>query len=290
MRLSNVSSGVVQLSALFLLGLFLSCSSMQEMLHAEKPRLSVKEARLTDLTFESLVIALDVKIQNPNPVGLPLQGFDYDLAITGRSFLTGEQNRSMTIPANGENILEIPIGIQFVELYKVFQTLKNRNTAPYRIACGLTFDIPLLGRTRIPISHNGTIPTIQLPSVELAGLKVNDLNFSGADLELRMRLQNPNAFGLSLRGLDYDFLIDGNRWARGTSQRTMSVPRKGTGTIAIPISLDFGQMGGTIYGVLSGNRKLNYSLSGALDLGTTLPLLSHAQLPIEKSGYLEILK
>jgi LEA14-like dessication related protein len=263
---------------------------MQEMIRAQKPRLSVKQARLTDLTFESLVIALDVKIHNPNPIGLTMQGFDYDLAITGSSFLTGKQNRSMTIPAEGESILEIPVGIQFVELYNVFKTLKNRDNAPYRIACGLIFDIPVLGRTRIPVSHSGTIPTVQLPSLRIAGLKVNNLSFSGADLELRMRLRNPNAFGLSLRALDYDFLIDGNRWARGISRRTMSVPRNGTGTIAIPISLDFRQMGGTLYAVLSGDEELNYNLSGVLDLGTTLPLLTHAQLPIDKSGYLEILK
>jgi hypothetical protein len=70
----------------------------------------------------------------------------------------------------------------------------------------------------------------------------------------------------------------------------MSVRRKGTGTVAIPISLDFGQMGGTLYGLLSGDKKLNYNLSGTLDLGTSLPLLSHAELPIDKSGYLEILR
>ncbi len=267
----------------------LSCSTMRELAQTQKPRLSVKEARLTNLSFESLVLALDVRIDNPNPVGLTMAGFDYDLSLAGQSFIKGQQNRSMSIPAQGKSILEIPISLQFRELYNSFKALKNKGETPYRIGCGVTFDLPLLGRTRIPVSHSGSIPLIKLPAVKMAGLKVKNLGLSGADLELRLKLTNPNTFGLALNGIDYNLKIEGKQWAHGSRQQAVNVARGATGTVRIPISLDFKEMGMAVYRAISGKEALDYRFSGTLDLGTTLPLFGSARLPINRSGSLNIL-
>ena len=266
----------------------LSCSSMQELLQTRKPRLSVKDTRLSDMSFESVTLTVDVQVENPNSIGLTMAGFDYDLSISGKTFIQGDQNRSMSIPPQGKSTLPIPVRINFIELYNMIRSLKDRDNAPYRIACGLTFDIPVLGRTRVPVSHSGSIPAVKLPAVELTGMKTKDLTITGADLELRMKVKNPNGFGISLKKIIYDFSVDGNRWVQGRQEKALDVAQKASGIVTIPVSLNFIEMGSTVYTLISGGKELNYRLSGTMDFGTTLPIFKNAQVPIEESGKITV--
>jgi len=266
----------------------LSCSSMQDLLQTQKPRLSVKETRLSDMSFESVTLTVDIQIDNPNSYGINMAGFDYDFSVSGKTFLQGDQNRSMNVPPQGKTTLPIPVRINFIELYNMIRSLKDQDNAPYRIACGLTFDIPVLGPSRIPVSHSGSIPAVKLPAVDVAGIKTNDISITGAALELRLKINNPNGFGLSLKNIDYDFSVDGNRWVQGRQPKAMSIARKTTGTVTIPISLNFLEMGSTVYNLISGDNELNYRLSGAVDLGTTLPVLKDARIPIEEAGKITV--
>ena len=76
--------------------------------------------------------------------------------------------------------------------------------------------------------------------------------------------------------------------ARGMGMKQIEVSSKGESTISIPIALDFTQIGVTVYQILSGDDTLEYSLKGALDVGSSLSLLQQATLPLNTSGLLEI--
>lgn len=121
-------------------------------------------------------------------------------------------------------------------------------------------------------------------------MKLNKLSFSGADLELRLNVVNPNTFNFLLSKLNYDFAVNGKTWVKGLTQNATPIKEKGESTIAIPISLNFLEMGSAIYQMISGNQKLNYKLLGNLDLNSSLPLLGAVSLPIDRSGELNILK
>lgn len=63
---------------------------------------------------------------------------------------------------------------------------------------------------------------------------------------------------------------------------------KGESTIAIPISLNFLQMGTAIYQMISGNQELNYQLKGNTDLKSSLPVLGQVSLPLDRVGKINI--
>ncbi len=266
------------------------CAALQQIARIQEPQVDVQNVRFTGMSFDAIDLAVDLKIQNPNPIGAKLAGFDYDFLIDDASFLKGQQNSQLSIEAMGESTIEIPLSLNFKELYNTFQSLKNLDSSAYKIICGLSFDLPVLGPTRIPVSKSGNLPMLKLPEVKIGSLKLNKITFSSADLELKINVNNPNTFNFLVNNLNYDFIINGQTWAKGLTQSQIRVQEKGESTISIPISLNFMEMGRTIYKMISGDQKLNYQLKGDLDLNTSLPLLGQVNLPIDRMGEIKILK
>jgi LEA14-like dessication related protein len=268
--------------------LTIRCAELQKMLQIQKPVLNVAGVRITKLTLDNIDLAFDVDIQNPNPVSVNLAGLDYDFQLNNASFIRGNQNKGLSVQSNAKSRIEIPVSLGFQELYKTYQALKNNDSTNYTLAGGMTFDLPVLGQTRIPIQKSGHLPLVKIPSISVRSLKMNRMNISGADLTLELKMDNPNAFALLLKNLNYNFNINGQSWARGNLSSPVSVNSKGNGAIRIPMTLDFTKMGATMIQLLSGSSALEYNLTGGLGLDSSLPLLKNINLPINNTGSVKI--
>ncbi|MBC8184238.1 LEA type 2 family protein [candidate division KSB1 bacterium] len=266
------------------------CAALQEMVNIQKPRVSVNDVRLTGLNLQKINLVFDVNIQNPNALSATLAGFDYDFQLGGSSFITGRQDKQLIIESMGQSQVEIPVSLTFKEIYQTYQSLKNQDSTNYKLACGLMFDLPVLGRTRIPVSKSGDVPLIKIPKVNIGSLKLKKLSFSGADLLLNLELDNPNNFSFVLDKLNYDFAINSKTWAKGLTQEKLSIKKKGKSTVSIPLTLNFMQMGRTIYNIITSNKTLNYNLIGDVDLNSSIPMMKNVNLPINRSGQIKILK
>lgn len=268
--------------------LIFGCTALQQLANIQQPTLDVQNVRMTGLSFDAVDLAFDIKIQNPNPLAASLAGFDFDFQINDASFLKGQQDKQVTVQAMGESTIEIPISLNFKDLYSTFQALKNQDSSGYKLLGGLSFNLPVLGATRIPMSKSGKVPNLKLPSVSIGSLKLNKITLTSADLELKLNVDNPNSFNFLMNKLNYDFVVNGKTWVKGLSQNQMQVKEKGASAVAIPISLNFLDMGTAIYQMITGNQKLNYQLKGMVDLNSSLPLLGQVSLPIDRAGEINI--
>ncbi|MCB0303504.1 MAG: hypothetical protein KDI38_06985, partial [Calditrichaeota bacterium] len=62
----------------------------------------------------------------------------------------------------------------------------------------------------------------------------------------------------------------------------------GKGTLSIPVSLNFLEMGQTVFRLLSGDNTVNYNFDGKFALDSSLPLLKDINLPVTRAGELVI--
>ena len=276
--------------SLILALLLLSCAALEEFAKISKPTLNIQKVRFSGMTFDKLDMVFDIKIHNPNPLSIKLAGLDYDLKINNTSFLQGNKENQLVIEANGESKIEIPLSLGFKDIYNTFQTLKNQDSSQYNIITRLYFDLPILGRTPLTISKSGNIPLIKLPKIKVASLKLKHIGLSGANLELKLGLTNPNSFNLLLKQLNYNFSINGKNWANGKLQQQLNLKGKKDAGLVIPISLDFFKMGQTVYSLLQGDKNLNYQFNSDLDIKTSVPLIGEVKIPIAKSGTISIIK
>ncbi|MBN2202022.1 LEA type 2 family protein, partial [bacterium] len=258
-----------------------SCATLQQMAALQAPALSVEGVRLSGLSFEAADLVLDVGVSNPNPVSIPLSGFDYDLQVESHSLFKGNQASKQAVAAGAKSVVRIPFTLNFRDLYQAVSAMKSRDSVQYRIDCGLSFNVPVLGPVRVPASFSSRLPAVKPPSVKIQSLKVKKTGLTGADLELSLNVSNPNVFSFGLQKLAYDFKVNGLSWAAGTASETASISAKGKQTVRIPVSLNFLQMGQTVAGLLSGDRMLDCGLTGSLDVGTSIPEFGKASVPLE---------
>jgi len=267
-----------------------SCTSVNEFMRStiQKPGVAFTSAKISGLSFQNIDLLFNLKITNPNPVGIHLVGFDYDFSINQNSFVKGKEDKGVDIAAKGESNISIPVSLNFIKLYNTFVSFKNRDSTDYKINLGATVNLPVLGAQRIPVSKQGTLPLLKRPKIQVAAIKLNKLNFTGADLSLKVTLNNPNPFAFNLNKLNYILNINGAKWLDGHATETMQVLAKKESILNIPISLNFLQIGRSVGQLLNGNQPLAYNFKGDLNLTSGMPLLGEVNLPFDRHGEIQL--
>lgn len=287
--MKQISFQPMRLFALFIGVLALSsCAALQDLTQIQAPRVSFQDVRYTGLSFDAIDLAVDVNIHNYNPVSINFSGFDYEFDINDNPFLTGQQDYAFSIAAMDQTTVQIPVSVNFQDVYNTVSSLLTEDQASYRMAGGVLFDVPVLGQLRIPFSKSGEFPAVKLPDIRVSGLRVTRLDVGGADIALNLEIANPNAFELLLNRIDYTLLINGRNLMQGIGEPQTRIAKNSSAPLSLGMSLDFAQIGLTIYQILSGYNQVNYQLQGSLDVGSSLPLLKHAAIPLNQSGVLNI--
>jgi LEA14-like dessication related protein len=276
-----------------LLFYLVQCADVLKVLNqaaVQKPSVKIAQTRLSALSFEQVDLVFDIEIDNPNSMGVSLAGFDYDLLLNNQSFLKGDQQKQMEIKAQDKATIEFPLTLQFHDIYTTYQRLKSEDEIGYTLKTGFSFDLPVLGVVRIPVSASGRVPMVKLPVIRVQALKLENLTLSGASFELQLGLDNPNSWGVLLKGLDYHLAINGSEWISGKIEEKMNLAAKRTSPVTLPFSISFLKIGSSVYNVIAGGRGLNYNLSGGADLVPSIELLSDLKLPFDLSGKVDISK
>ena len=127
---------------------------------------------------------------------------------------------------------------------------------------------------------------IQQPTVELSGVVLDELNFSGQTVLLSFDVSNPNPYPLPVRAVRYHVQLDDESFARGETVGEFSVPAGGDGQFAISVELDVLKSMSSLTSVLKDgvHKPINYELIGSLALD--LPLVK--PVPFSTTGLITI--
>lgn len=124
--------------------------------YADPPRVALAGIRLLDLTLFEQRYLLALRIQNPNRFELPIEGMSYTLDVNGSEFAHGVNNRKTTIPAFGEQLLEVSVVTDLLGTVKQLQRWEGQR--PQKL------DYRLKGRIQIastpvslPFEYSGKI-------------------------------------------------------------------------------------------------------------------------------------
>lgn len=261
--MSLVSRAAVACTGLAVVALLASgCAALQSELEQRRPTVEVRGARVAGLSFDEARLEVELRIDNPNPVGIELAGIDYDLALDGRSVLSGERDRTLAIPPDGARTLALPIRVPFADAAAVLGELGGRESLAYAVELGAVLDVPVIGRRRVPARAEGRLPVPSMPAIRAADLRLDSLDWSGARVVLELAVDNPNPFGFALERLDYTLRVEGTEWASAGAAPGTRVPAEGRATLALPFRLDFATVGREAYRLLRDGGSVAYALEG----------------------------
>jgi LEA14-like dessication related protein len=118
------------------------------------------------------------------------------------------------------------------------------------------------------------------PVVTLAGLRIVSVDFFEQRFALDLRLMNPNDKELSIKGMDYELLLDDTRFARGVSASSITLPALGETVVQVESVTNLLSLYRQLQSLgASGEPAVRYQLKG------NIRLMNQAfKLPFNKQG------
>jgi LEA14-like dessication related protein len=256
----------------------------------ENPRVRVESVKVSGVSFEALDLMFNLAVENPNPVGITVNKYDYELELNDLSFLKGEQDSGLRLSSESSSTVGIPLTLRFAEVYSVLGSLEGEDSTRYRFRTNFTIDVPVAGAIQIPVQTSGYVPVIRLPEIGFESITLKRLSLTGADAAIIVRLKNPNAFSLVANNFRYSFAIEGRTVFSGIADEGFRIARKDESTIEFPLSLSFADLGISLYRILSGEQSAEYRFNGSATFDTSLDFLQKVPLDFDHSGPLRILR
>jgi LEA14-like dessication related protein len=124
------------------------------------------------------------------------------------------------------------------------------------------------------------------PRVNLVGLQLVSVELFEQRYQVRLRMKNPNAFELPIRGIDFRLDINGQAFADGVSNQSVNVPAYGEQVIALEVSSSLIQVFRQLQSLENSQSPgFEYRIDGNVAIGDY-----GQRLPFDYSGELQLSK
>ena len=138
--------------------------------------------------------------------------------------------------------------------------------------------VPLLASCSLIQSLVGA--SFEQPTLAFRDVKLDHVDFTGADVNLLFDVTNPNSNGLDLSAASYALELEGHPVATGKPPQGLQIPGKGTATVTLPAHVVWDQLAPALEAVLM-KDSLRYKASGTLGVNSPIGLIS---LPLQHEG------
>lgn len=234
------------------------------------PKLHFVKADVKNVSFTGLTLETTFRVENPNGFGLDLSSLGYALEIEHHPLAKGNMNRGLEVAASGSSNITLPFTVDFSDLSQAIGAIWSKPTVAYGVKGHFGFDTPA-GPVSVPFEHKGDLPVPKLPHVRIAGAHVSGLGLTGANLQIQVAVDNPNAFPVAVDSLHYALTVSGKDVGSGNATPP-KLPASGKASLTLPVHLSFTSAGRAIYDAIQSGR-LDLGLSGSLKAGPVkLPL------------------
>lgn len=89
------------------------------------PNVSVAGVRPISFSLTSQTIGLTLRVQNPNNYDLPMQSLSFNARFAGEQFAQGNAVDEVTIPANGDALMEVEVKTGLGKLANQLKSMLN---------------------------------------------------------------------------------------------------------------------------------------------------------------------
>jgi len=254
--LMPLAHALLLLAVLIALTALNSCATLEQII--QKPTVAFSGMHLTNADLVQSTAVFNFNINNPNPINIRASRITYDLKLNGRNFVNGQLDQGITLAAGSTSTLQVPITLAYLDFFESVSQLWRTKNADYALTGGFT-----VGPFVIPFRARGTLDLPKMPKISLEAIEIRKFSLFGASLNGRIKFENPNAFDLLFKRLDYALNLGGTSFARASALPQGPIGKNSNSVINFAFDVSFAQLGHSAYQLLQG-AKADYSLDGGL--------------------------
>ena len=262
-----------------------TCQSLYAAL--QEPLVSLHSVEITGLSFTGAQLLCKVQVENPNAFDIPFPETGWEFFINANSFISGVIKNNEQIRARRSTLVEVPVNLNYVDIFNTFRSLKGSQKADYKIALAIKFAIPILGDKVWNFEREGEFPVLQLPRLSMPSMRFDSLDFTKADILVSFNVENPNPVDLPPFSFVYNYFVDRNSFIQSSVENNAPLAAAAITPVVIRLSVNYANLYRTFQTLLnSGEAPSLISLSG--DFG--IPAFSGDAFKLDIPGSLPLLK
>lgn len=254
------------------------------------PKLSAPSMKIDHLDFTKADLLFTVNVENPNPFDLPSPKMAYDYFVNNNSFIKSSIPLTAPLAAGAVTAVPIMITVNYADLYKTFQALRNLGEAPCLFSLKSDFSIPAFAdesrRTEIPCS----LPMLKVPTLSFNSIRVKNLSLTKIDFELLLEAENANNFAMILKDLSYGLTVNNSQWVSSKVSGTPQIAANKKTLIPMGFSISGLAMIKDITEIITKGTNVTYTCTGNFNIGSTLPGLDDLKTPFNFSGSTKLIR
>ena len=250
----------------------------------QMPNLSLPSMKIDRIDFTRAELLFTVNVENPNEFDLPSPKLAYDYLVNNNSVIRSTLENSAPIAAAAVTPLVIRLEVQYADLYRSFQALRNVGEAPSKLSLTSDFALPAFAGNTFLTEIPGSLPLPKVPSITFGGLSVKNLSLTGIDFDVVWEVENPNVFAMSVKELAYTLTVNNTRWASGTAPASTQIAANRKTQIPLTFSINSLSMVRDITEIITRGTDVAYSCTGNISLGAALPGLADYSSPLNFTG------
>ncbi|KAK9670420.1 hypothetical protein RND81_13G200800 [Saponaria officinalis] len=245
-----------------------------------KPTADVTAIHVPAIDLKTIELIVDVLVQNPNPIPIPLCDIDYLVESDGRKLVSGLIPDAGTIQPHGSETIKVPLKVTYDEIKETYNDIKEGSIIPYRVVVQLIMDVPVFGKLTLPLEKKGEIPIPYKPEVDLETIKFEDFSFEETKATLNLKIMNKNDFDMGLNALEYQVWVGEVNIGGAKLEKSAKIGMNSEGVVGIPLSFRPKDFGSALWDMISG-KGIGYSVKGSIEVDSVFgPML----LPFGKEG------
>jgi LEA14-like dessication related protein len=228
------------------------------------PKAAPATIEVSHFDFDSVTILAPVNVENTSRKQVEFGSAGYTLSIAQRKVGEGTLDIS-GLDAEQSETIPLEITLNYEDLMQQLGGFADRETLP------LMFLTELESREGNKIaeayfststSRSVEIPALSKPQIIVDALELKSFNLAIAELELRVRIMNPNAVPLDLSGLQFSLSVDGKTWHTQEIRQNISVPVRSDVVLDAPFSMRPREHGTEVYRMLNMSQEFEFTVSG----------------------------
>jgi LEA14-like dessication related protein len=260
------------------------CAGLQDLARQpfRAPTLAFRSATLEALDLEGATVGFRYDLENPNAVGVDLARAAWRVEVEGTRVAAGDLPAGLSVPARGKVPFSFPVRVRFRDVPGVVSLLgSGERDVGYRLSGALGVRTPV-GIVDVPLSHAGRVSLPAIPRFAVDGLRVRSVSLASVGIDLRLRVENPNAFPLPDGEIACALAVAGSHVARVQGSALGAVPGGGSAIVEIPVRVEVLSAGRAAAELARGGEVL-VELTGKAELaGLSLPLDLRARVPARR--------
>lgn len=249
------------------------------------PQVRFDRFEVKSIDFERIDTDFVFEIDNPNPIGAPVDRFQYQLQLGGVEILSGDDPDGLEIVAGGSSEFALPVGLDFQGIYEAVQATRGLDYVPFGLAGGFGFDTDL-GPVDISFDEDGSYPALRIPRFNPGKLRLENIGASEVDFSLDVDVDNDHGSSLFFQNLDFELDFAGVKVGGGVVDDAGEVAGATTRTVNLPFSVDYVKAIEAISAAMSGD-KLRVGLDANMDVDTPFGVLP---LHVDETGDVEVVQ